>query len=207
MSDRNLQRGHDTIERGARMFVWICGGVLIVMSFVITLEALMRKFLNHSFGGVDEITAYVFAVTTTFAFPFAILQRANIRIDILRERCPASVRVILDILAWSAFTLVFGMIAWRACGLALQSWHDGARSITPLRTYLFIPQGLWALGLGACVVASLSLAFRAARLALAGNSQGAAALLSPMDEVEQELSALNAVSVDELGEPELGEQS
>jgi len=195
MSDRFLLRGHGTIERGARILVWACGAALIVMSIIITVEALMRKFLNQSFGGVDEITTYVFAVTTAFAFPFAILQRANIRIDILRNHFPAPVRLALDILAWSAFTVVFGLLAWHACGLALQSWHDGARAITPLRTYLVIPQGLWALGLVACVVASLSLAVRAVGLALAGNAQRARALLSPTDEVAQELSAISATTV------------
>lgn len=205
MKDRTLPRGHGTIERGARILVWACGIALIVMSFAITVEALMRKFLNHSFGGVDEITAYVFAVTTTFAFPYAILQRANIRIDIVRNRLPGSLRIALDVLAWTSFTVVFGVVAYRACELAYTSWMDGARSITPLRSYLAIPQGLWALGLVAAVIASLSMAVRAVALMRAGKAQAAAALLSPSDEVAQELSSIPASAAATRGGQPVGE--
>ncbi|TDK48677.1 TRAP transporter small permease subunit [Antarcticimicrobium luteum] len=194
MMNRNLLCGHGTIVRMAQVLVWICGGALIVMSVVITVEALMRKFLSHSFGGVDEITAYVFAVTTTFAFPFAILQRANIRIDILRNLFGVRVRLLLDVMAWAAFTLVFALIAYRACALALQSYAEGARSITPLRSYLAIPQGAWAAGLVASVLASLSLALRAVALWRSGRAAAAAALLSPSDEVAQELSHIAPAS-------------
>jgi len=199
MLNRILLRGHGAIARTAQILVWVCGSALIVMSFVITVEALMRKFLSHSFGGVDEITAYVFAVTTTFAFPFAILQRANIRIDILRNLFGRHVRLALDVLAWAAFTLVFALIAYRACALALQSYEEGARSITPLRSYLAIPQGFWALGLVASVLASLSLAIRALGLWRNGQGDAAAALLSPSDEVAQELSHIAASSGTEPG--------
>ncbi len=196
MMKRHLHRGHSTIMRTARALVWVCGSALIVMSFVITVEALMRKFLSHSFGGVDEITAYVFAVTTTFAFPFAILHRANIRIDIVRNLFGARFRIALDWLAWASFTLVFALITYRACLLALQSYQEGARSITPLRSYLAIPQGLWALGLLVSVIASLSLAVRVVGLFRAGHRDAALALLSPSDEVAQELSHI-AVSQDD----------
>ncbi|MFC2967738.1 TRAP transporter small permease subunit [Acidimangrovimonas pyrenivorans] len=207
MMNRLLLRGHGTIERVAQLLVWVCGSALIVMSFVITVEALMRKFLSHSFGGVDEITAYVFAVTTTFAFPFAILQRANIRIDILRNLFGRRVRLALDVLAWGAFTLVFALIAYRACALALQSFEEGARSITPLRSYLAIPQGLWAAGLVASVLASLSLALRALALWRVGQGEAAAAMLSPSDEVAQELSHIAVSSDDAVGPATAGELS
>ncbi|RYC23251.1 TRAP transporter small permease subunit [Ciceribacter ferrooxidans] len=207
MLDRILLRGHGTLERGARILVWACGGALIVMSFVITVEALMRKFLSHSFGGVDEITAYVFAVTTTLAFPFAILQRANIRIDVLRNFFPTPLRAAMDVLSWASFTFVFGLIAYRACGLAWESWQEGARSITPLRSYLAIPQGFWALGLVAALIASLSVAVRSIGLVRAGRTQDAAALLSPADEVEQELSHISTSAVTSSGSHTIGELS
>lgn len=205
MMNRILLRGHGAIERTARVLVWVCGSALIVMSFVITVEALMRKFLNHSFGGVDEITSYVFAVTTTFAFPFAILQRANIRIDIVRNLFGRRLRIAMDILAWGSFTLVFALITYRACLLALQSYEQGARSISPLRSYLAIPQGLWSIGLVATVIASLALAIRAIALWRDGQKDAAMALLSPSDEVAQELSHIPASSETESDARPVGE--
>lgn len=156
----------------ARIFVLVCGSALIGMSFVITVEALMRKFLNHSFGGVDEITSYVFAVTATWAFPLAVLHRANIRIDIFRSWLPARIRLTLDVMAWASFAVIFAIIAYRAVLLAWSSWETGARSISPMRSYLVIPQGLWALGLVLCVVTSLLIGFRAFANLARGESAG-----------------------------------
>lgn len=207
MINRLLLRGHGAVERVARLLVWVCGSALIVMSFVITVEALMRKFLSHSIGGVDEITTYVFAVTTTFAFPFAILQRANIRIDILRNLFARRVRLGLDVLAYAAFTLVFALIAYRACALSWQSFEEGSRSITPLRSYLAIPQGLWSAGLVATLIASLSLGLRALALWRMGQGAAAAALLSPSDEVAQELSHIAVTSGDETRARLVGDPS
>ncbi|MBZ0163597.1 MAG: TRAP transporter small permease [Notoacmeibacter sp.] len=207
MTDRVLRRGNGAIVRAARLLVWLSGAALIVMSVVITIEALMRKFIGQSFGGVDEITSYVFAITTTFALPFAILQRANIRIDIVRNFLPGYLRLALDILAWAAFTIVFGIIAYRACGLAWGSWLDGARSITPLRSYLAIPQGLWALGLVAGAATSAWIAVWALTLAFSGRKQAAAAVLSPADEIAQELSSINAIVAQRPANEPAGELS
>lgn len=163
----------------ARVVAWVCGAMLLAMSFVITAEALLRKFLNFSFGGVDEVTSYVFAITATWAFSFAVLERAHIRIDLVRGWLPRPLRTSLDVLSWLCFTLVFSAISYRALALAWDSWQSGARSISPMRSYLAIPQGLWAAGLAACVLALVAVGVKAVRLALAGHGPAAADLLAP----------------------------
>ena len=43
-------------------------------------------------------------------------------------------------------------IAYLGFNMFLDSVHHGARSITPLRTPLAIPQAIWLLGLGFCLL-------------------------------------------------------
>ncbi|GGB62666.1 C4-dicarboxylate ABC transporter permease [Tistrella bauzanensis] len=174
-------------NRTASLLVWGGGVALIVMAFVITIEALMRKFLNHSFGGVDEITSYVFAAASTAAFAAAVLNGTHIRIAILRDRLAPPLRVGLDLIAWGCLAVVFAILAWRGTLLAITSFTDGARSVTPMRTALWIPQGIWALGLTMTVLAALMLAVRAIGRLRAGDRAGAAALFAPVDEVASTL--------------------
>jgi TRAP-type C4-dicarboxylate transport system permease small subunit len=184
----------------ARLFVWVCGSALIGMSFVITIEALMRKFLDHSFGGVDEITSYVFAVTATWAFPLAVLHRSNIRIDIVRAHLPVRARLVLDLIAWASFTVVFAFITYRAAALAWDSWQTGARSISPLRSYLVIPQGLWALGLVLCLVTSFLVGLQALARLAHHETRAAGALLAPGDEVAEELATIHSIAMADAAE-------
>ena len=57
--------------------VWVAGAALIVMSVVVSLDVIARKFFNVSMAGADEIGGYVVAVTSSWAFAYTLLRRAQ----------------------------------------------------------------------------------------------------------------------------------
>ncbi|WP_119168484.1 TRAP transporter small permease subunit [Algihabitans albus] len=178
-----LGRFADLIELGSRSLVWLSGIALIAMAFLITLEALLRKFAGVSLGSVDEIVTYVFAASATCSFGYTLFQRAHIRIEIIRNLLPAPLRTAMDLLAWAAFTAVFSVIAWYAVNLAIASYASGARSVTVLRVPMVWPQGIWAIGLTFTAVAGLAVGLRAyARRSMQP--------LTPANDVEIELSSV-----------------
>ena len=63
MLDRLLEQA----EKISRVVVWIGGGLLIFAAVMTTVEVILRKFANFSFGGADEIAGYIFAISTSFA--------------------------------------------------------------------------------------------------------------------------------------------
>ena len=73
-------------ERFARYTVWAGGVLMLVAAVVVTLDVLQRK-VSHltglSISGSDEISGYLFAISTAWAFSFALLHRANVRVDAL----------------------------------------------------------------------------------------------------------------------------
>lgn len=171
------------IHKGAQWLVWIAGASLIVMSFVITLETLLRKFAGVSIGTVFEFSAYVFAISSAFALGWALIQGTHIRISVLRSFVRPRVQAVLDVIAWAVFLVVFAAIAFRAVDLAWDSYVTGARSPTPTRTLLFIPQALWAFGLVCTVLTALHLGYRV----IVERSMRA---ITPADEVATELEHL-----------------
>lgn len=141
-------------ERVSRIAVWFAGGALILSAFMVTIDVTLRKLFSISMGGADEITGYVFAIGTTWAFTFTLLDRANVRIDALYQFLPRHVRAGLDI--FSVLVLGFFMflvtkgaysVFYGSLGAPFGETDFWSVSITPLLTPLALPQGLWLLGM------------------------------------------------------------
>lgn len=132
--------------RLSQFAVWIGGAMMLVSAFMVSADVLARKFLGISMGGSDEISGYLFAVSTALAFPYALLHRANVRIDVVYMLLPRVVRAILDIFGLGLLAIFAGVVTWRAMLTVQVTWINDSHSITPLQTPLIIPQGLWLLG-------------------------------------------------------------
>lgn len=146
-------------ETLSRIAVWVGGALTLAAVFLIVYDILVRKFFNITVGGADELSSYVFAISTSWALAFVVLQRANVRVDVLYERLPVRVSAFLDWLSLVALGVFMVFLTWHAWSVAETSFVRNAAANTPLATPLWIPQGLWVLGLvWMCVVLALMLA-------------------------------------------------
>lgn len=129
---------------------WLCvagGWSLIFLSFWIVINVLLRKFANFSFQGVDEYGGYLLAIVSAAGFAKAVLERAHVRIDVVTRLFPQAGRAIFDVIALLLLCIMMWIIAWKAALLANESWNMGALTPSALRTPLWIPQSIWALGM------------------------------------------------------------
>ena len=134
-------------ERIAHLAVWVGGALMIFAACMVTLDVLLRKFLSVTLGGADEISGYLFAIATVWAFSYAALHRVNVRIDALYTHFPRPLRAALDLLGLALLTGFVLLLTWRAALLFTDTVENWSRSITPLQTPLAIPQSLWLAGL------------------------------------------------------------
>jgi TRAP-type C4-dicarboxylate transport system permease small subunit len=141
-------------------------------AFLVGIEVLARKFLLLSLGGADELSGYAFAISTAWALSFTLLRRAHVRVDALYGQLPERLRAVLDIGGLVAMAWFAVLLAWHAGVLWQTSWDFAARATTPLQTPLWIPQGLWVLGLVLFVLVTCALLLRAALALLAGDIAG-----------------------------------
>lgn len=135
---------------GTRTFsLWLTwlGGTLIVLSaFLVTLEVILRKVLNVSLGGADEISGYAFGVATALALSYALFERAHIRVDALMNVFPRALRPMINLFGHVmliGFAAVIVAMVWT---MVADTLEFGSRSITPMRVPLAIPQIPWLLG-------------------------------------------------------------
>ena len=147
--------------RISRLGVW-CGGIMMVASsFIIGAEVILRKVFLVSLGGADEMASYALALGTVWALSFALLHRSHIRVDALYQHLPKHICAILDVLALVSLLAFASVLAWYGFDVWLTSWEFDATANTPLGTPLWIPQGLWVLGLFSFVFTTLLLLARA----------------------------------------------
>lgn len=174
--------------KAAEVFVWIGGASLLFAAFMVTVDVILRDLLSVTLGGADEISGYIFAVSTAFAFPYALLHRVNVRIDGLYMAFPSGVKAVLDLLALVALAAFIFPLTWWAYWMLVDSYSFWTRSITPLRTPVAIPQTLWFAGL-ALFCLTIVLVFLMGLLRLAKGDLAGVQAIAGAQTVDEEVEA------------------
>jgi TRAP-type C4-dicarboxylate transport system permease small subunit len=181
------------VRRFARWGLWFGGALILLAAILIGIDVLMRKFLDRSIGGADELAGYSLAVGTAWGLAATLLDRAHIRIDSLYVLFPQKLRLALDIAALILLVGFFALVAWHGLGVVSQSWTSGSRSQSALETPTVIPQAIWIAGLTAFVAIGVILLVTVLRLAVAGDGRTMSRLISTRsaeEEVEDEIRDL-----------------
>ncbi|GGB41664.1 hypothetical protein GCM10011316_12020 [Roseibium aquae] len=118
-------------------------GIGLLGCVLLTLIEIVARQLGGSLGGVDEISGYAMAVTTSWGVSYALTEQAHVRIDLLRQRLVPLGRAVFDIISLGCLSGTAIMIAWRGWDVVAKTLSTGARANTPLETPLWIPQMLW----------------------------------------------------------------
>ena len=158
-------------ERFSLWAVWVSGFITLSSVLLISFEVVARKFFGFTTGGADELSSYAFAISTAWSLAFAVLQRANVRVDALYGKFPIRVCAFLDWLSLIAMGIFMVYMTRYAFDVVGTSWENQSTATTPLATPLWIPQGLWFMGLiWMCLVLAIMMA-RASIALITGDLQ------------------------------------
>ncbi len=144
---RGLRRVLGALDAVTYGMAVLSGVVFLAVSFYITLDVIGRKFFHLSSAVTDEMGGYALAFGSMWALAWTLRSGGHVRIDVVLPHLPPLLRNALDYLAMAImafFAVMVGTYAWR---LALESFNTDARAMSFLRTPLWGPQGLLALGL------------------------------------------------------------
>jgi len=163
--DRLIERVHTL----ARYGVWFGGGLILLAAFVVSFDVVIRKLFNISLGGADEFSGFALAIGSAWAFGFALLERAHIRIDSVYTTLPRPARAILDILGLSVFGIFMSLMAWQGTGVFMESVRNSTVTLSAIAWPLRYPQFLWVAGLWWFVVIVVLLWIRAVLTTVRGD--------------------------------------
>ncbi|WP_027967384.1 TRAP transporter small permease subunit [Halomonas halocynthiae] len=192
MSSKKLYWSLRKVAHGAAI---AAGYAALGLSLLIVFEVISRKLFSFSLQGVDEIGGYVLAIGVAFSFAYALVHRAHTRVDMLLVKLPASLQALLNVLAMLLLAAFSVFMLWRAIETLRETLEFDSHASTPLQTPLWIPQGLWVIGLGVFSVLTVLLMARAVMLFLRGrntevnNEFGPRSADDELEEARQDYSA------------------
>lgn len=134
------------LRRANRAVALLLGIALILTVAFILTDVALRGLGLGSLGGSDELSGYVMAAVASWGLAFALLERAHVRIDVLRLKLRDTGRAAMDILAMIVTNGVVLLIAFQCWPVLQKTIERGSRANTPLETPLWIPQGIWFAG-------------------------------------------------------------
>lgn len=185
-----------------RLAVWSIrggGGLMFVAALMIALDVLLRKLFGVTLGGADELAGYAMAIGCTWSFSYVLLKRGNVRVDAIYNLLPARLCIVLDLLAVLALGSFALILAWYGYDVFSTSWDLGARSNSELKAPLWLPQGMWWLGLVQLVLTATVLFVRALALLIAQQPTEFRALLGAKT-IEEEAAAEAAYTAEHEGD-------
>ncbi|MTH65686.1 TRAP transporter small permease subunit [Paracoccus shanxieyensis] len=137
---------HGALRRANGAIAILLGVALILTVLFILSDVLLRRFGLGSLGGSDEVSGYVMAAVASWGLACALMDRAHVRIDLIRQKLADPGRALMDIFAMIVTTSVILLIAVKCWPVLSKTLTSGARANTPLQTPLWIPQGIWFAG-------------------------------------------------------------
>jgi|SRR5690554_3488433 len=137
----------DFRHRLPRLASWMGGSIVLLSAVAITIDVLTRNLVGRSYLQSFELSQYGFAIAVAFGLSAGVVNRDHIRIDVLVNALPVTLRRLLNFVSIASLVLLSALLAYFAFDLTWDSYTRGARSPTSLRVYTWIPQSIWMLGL------------------------------------------------------------
>ena len=136
-----------TVEHVAAALALVAGAAIAVLAALISIDIIGRDFFGASIQGTDELGGYVLAFVGSLGMALTLLRRGHPRIEIFFRFFPRVLRDGLHVLAQVAMACFAVFMAWHAWGELQTTLRFGAITNTPLQTPLWVPQGVWVIGM------------------------------------------------------------
>jgi TRAP-type C4-dicarboxylate transport system permease small subunit len=147
----------------------VFGTVFLLLSVLVSVETILRKFFSMSLQGADELGGYALAVGGTLAFSLALLGRTHIRIDLFHELLPRKMQTLLNWLSAVLMAAFAATLCWTTYKVIGETHDYGSTAATPWATPLIYPQGVWFASIATFALVSAGFALRATWLLFSGN--------------------------------------
>ena len=181
------------LERAARIALEAAGWGYLALVLLVCADVVGRRVLGVSTAATTEIGGYLLAFGISWGLAGTLVDRSHIRIDVLIQRLPLGPRAVLHALAMAVLLAVACFLLYGGVILTADSVALSATDLSPLRTPLAVPQGLWAFGFAGFALCALVLLASVVRAGLAGRTGRVDAICSAksyQEEADETLEAL-----------------
>jgi TRAP-type mannitol/chloroaromatic compound transport system permease small subunit len=119
------------LEAVADLMGQVAAFTVLVLVLLVSTNVLLRYFFREGSVWSQELEWHLLAPIAMLGIPYALVKGDYVRVDILYERFPARVRLVLDILAALVGVAVALLLLKYAIPYVEKSWVDGEGSPDP----------------------------------------------------------------------------
>lgn len=113
-------------------------GVILAILVILLILNIIGRFVKYPISGSYEGVQYGFALIVAFGIGYTTLSDRNIYIELLFNKYPQKIKVIMEAINYLIGISTFTLITWRLCIDARLSYMLGEKSSTlGLPVYLF----------------------------------------------------------------------
>ncbi|KGR91098.1 hypothetical protein CD30_07465 [Ureibacillus massiliensis 4400831 = CIP 108448 = CCUG 49529] len=105
--------------------MYLGGALLIVLMIVISMESILRKFVNFSIPGIFEIAGQLMVGVTLLGISLVQADKEHISVDIFNDRLPKIVIKITDILIYLLGIGLTSIFAYQGFWKFIESFQTG----------------------------------------------------------------------------------
>jgi len=182
------------VERLSAYAMTVAGWCYLLITGLICFDIVARRLFGFSTESTVELSGYLLAIGMSWGMAGTLFERAHVRIDVLLQRFPASIRAWFHLASLLALLVSMAVFAYGASNLARDSFELGSTDLSSLHIPMTVPQGMWAAGLVMMLLAILAIAGRALRQLLVGEYEEMDRMLMARTYVDETAETLEAVA-------------
>lgn len=145
------------IDALCTIFGWLSGVFILVMTFAVFIEVVMRYGFNRPTIWSMEITSLSLVLAGFFALPYVMKQGRHIRVDVLVGRLAEKPRISLEVVTLLGVIVFSGILLWHGQRLLLESLSAHELSAGRLQFPMWIPRSVIPMGTSLLILQTLKI--------------------------------------------------
>lgn len=97
----------------SRIVAIACTSGMLFVAAITMVDVLMRWFANEPIPAINEIVQMTFSVAISACIPAGMIQRVNLKIDLVARYFSPALRAWLEVLGSACLWLFYAVLAWR----------------------------------------------------------------------------------------------
>ena len=124
-----------------KLLLVIGAGILALMMFLTVVDVVGRYVFNMPIDGAFELTEFMMAIFVPFALVYCERQKSHIAVDLVFDKLPKAISLIIEIIVVVMTMIYFAIIGWQSVLAVGEEYANSIKStVLLISTYpFFIP--------------------------------------------------------------------
>ena len=110
-------------KKPARLERALAAGCMALLCIITFSNVVVRYLTNISFAFTEEISVFLLLGLTLLGSVSAFAEGRHVRITLLIDKLPNAGKAICSCLEWSANVVMFALLAWTGCRMAMDDFE------------------------------------------------------------------------------------